>query len=78
MYSKREFLDIPPLWNRVTIPVLLVKGGLSDRITPEIYADINSRAPQVELAEVPGSEHHVTLDNPRGLVEVVRAFLNRI
>jgi pimeloyl-ACP methyl ester carboxylesterase len=75
VYSKREFLDIPPFWNRVDIPVLLVKGGLSDRITPEIYEDIKSRCPQVELAEVPGSEHHVTLDNPPDLVRVVSAFL---
>jgi pimeloyl-ACP methyl ester carboxylesterase len=75
VYSKREFLDIPPFWNRVDVPVLLVKGGLSDRITPEIYADIKSRCPQVELVEVPESEHHVTLDNPPDLVRVVNAFL---
>jgi pimeloyl-ACP methyl ester carboxylesterase len=77
VYSKRVYLDIPPFWNRVRIPVLLVKGGLSNRITPEIYADIKSRCPQVELAEVPGSEHHVTLDNPPDFVRVVKAFLSR-
>jgi pimeloyl-ACP methyl ester carboxylesterase len=78
VYSKRELIDIPPLWGRVKIPVLLVKGGLSDRITPQIVEDIRRRAPQVELAEVPGSEHHVTLDNPSGFVRVVRAFLQRL
>ena len=78
VYSKREFLDIPPHWDRIKVPALLVKGGLSERITPEIYADIKARAPQVELAEVPGAEHHVTLDNPRGFVEVLRAFLARL
>jgi pimeloyl-ACP methyl ester carboxylesterase len=77
VYSGRELIDIPPLWDRIRIPALVVKGGLSDRVTPEIYADIKARAPQVELAEVPGSEHHVTLDNPTGFVEVVRAFLAR-
>jgi pimeloyl-ACP methyl ester carboxylesterase len=75
VYSKRELIEIPPLWDRVKIPVLLVKGGLSDRVTPEIIADIKSRAPQVELAEVPGSEHHVTLDNPPDFVTVVKRFL---
>ena len=75
VYSKRELIDIPPLWDRVKVPVLLVKGGLSDRITPEIQADIQARAPQAALAEVPGSEHHVTLDNPAGFVREVRAFL---
>jgi pimeloyl-ACP methyl ester carboxylesterase len=75
VYMKREFLEIMPHWDRVKIPVLLVKGGLSNRITPDIYDEIKSRAPQVELVEVPGSEHHVTLDNPQGFVEVAKAFL---
>ncbi|HEX2826971.1 MAG TPA: alpha/beta hydrolase [Burkholderiales bacterium] len=78
VYSKRELIEIPPLWDRVKIPVLLVKGGLSDRVTPEIIADIKSRAPQVELAEVPGSEHHVTLDNPPDFVAAVKRFLAKL
>ena len=65
VYSRRELLDIMPHWDRIRIPALLVKGALSNRITPDIYAEIKSRAPQVELAEVHGSEHHVTLDNPQ-------------
>jgi pimeloyl-ACP methyl ester carboxylesterase len=78
VYSKRELIEIPPLWERVKIPALLVKGGLSDRITPEIYEDIKARAPQVELAEVAMSEHHVTLDNPPEFVRAVKAFLSRL
>ena len=78
VYSRRELIEIPPLWDRVKIPVLVVKGGLSNRITPEIYADIEARAPQAELAEVPRSEHHVTLDNPADFVKVVKAFLARL
>jgi pimeloyl-ACP methyl ester carboxylesterase len=75
VYSKRELLDIMPHWDRIKIPALLVKGGLSNRITPDIHDEIRRRCPQVELAEVPGSEHHVTLDNPNGFVEAVKAFL---
>ena len=78
VYSKRELLEIPPLWDRVKIPVLLVKAGLSNRITPEIIDDIKARAPQVDVVEVPRSEHHVTLDNPAGFVRVVQQFLTRI
>lgn len=77
VYSGRELLDIMPHWDRIQIPALPVKGGLSNRITPDIYAAIKSRAPQVERAEVPGSEHHVTLDNPPAFVEVVKAFLSK-
>jgi len=35
------------------------------------------RAPQVEMVEVPASDHHVTLDNPAGFVAAVRSFLER-
>jgi pimeloyl-ACP methyl ester carboxylesterase len=77
VYSKRDLLDIMPHWNRITIPALLVKGGLSNRISPDIYDEIKRRCPQVELAEVPGSEHHVTLDNPDGCVRVMKAFLEK-
>ena len=31
--------------------------------------------PQVELAEVPDSDHHVTLDSTAGFVHAVNAFL---
>ncbi len=75
VYSKRVLLDIPPHWNRITIPALLVKGGRSDRITPEIIADAKARCPHVDLVEVPGADHHVTLDNPGGFVDVVNGWL---
>lgn len=77
VYSKRVFLDIPPHWNRIAVPVLLVKGSRSDRITPAIVADAKSRCPQVDLVEVPGADHHVTLDNPGGFVEAVNTWLDR-
>jgi pimeloyl-ACP methyl ester carboxylesterase len=75
VYSKRVFLDIPPHWNRIGIPALLVKGARSERITPQIVADAKSRCPHVELVEVPGADHHVTLDNPGGFVAAVNAWL---
>jgi pimeloyl-ACP methyl ester carboxylesterase len=75
VYSKRVLLDIPPHWNRIGIPALLVKGGRSERITPQIVADAKSRCPHLGLVEVPGADHHVTLDNPAGFVEAVSAWL---
>ncbi len=75
VYSKRVLLDIPPHWDRIRIPALLVKGGRSDRITPEIFAGAKARCPHVELVEVPDANHHVTLDNPGGFVAAVSAWL---
>ena len=75
VYATREARDGLPLWEKVRVPSLLVKGGLSQRLTPEIIAGVQKRAPQVELAEVPNADHHITIDNPKGFVKVVREFL---
>ena len=75
--SMRERMDSFPYWNNIKIPALLVKGDRSARITPEVIAEVKSRAPQVEVAEVSNSDHHVTLDNPPGFVQVMREFINK-
>jgi pimeloyl-ACP methyl ester carboxylesterase len=77
VYATRETVDGLPCWSRIRIPALLVKGELSARITPQVYAEVKSRCPQAELAEVAASDHHVTLDNPRGFTHAVRSFLAR-
>ncbi len=64
-------------WERIKIPTLLIKGDRSPRITPEIYAGVKARCPQAELAEVPMSDHHVTLDNPSGFAQALKAFLEK-
>src|SRR5262245_4268408 len=77
VYATRETTDGLPHWNRIRIPALLVKAERSPRISPEVFAEVKSRCPQVVLAEVAGADHHVTLDNPAGFVRAVRAFLDR-
>ena len=77
VYATRERINGMLNWNQIRIPALLVKGGRSERITPEIIADAKARCPHLELAEVPDSDHHVTLDNPAGFVRAVKAFLAR-
>lgn len=75
LYSIFERIDATPFWDEIKIPALLVKGARSNRIDAETFAEIKARAPQVELAEVADSDHHITLDNPGGFVEVVRRFV---
>jgi pimeloyl-ACP methyl ester carboxylesterase len=77
VYARRENIDGMPYWDKIRIPALIVKGDHSPRISPEIFAEVKARCPQVELAEVPQSDHHVTLDNPSGFVDAVRPFLSR-
>jgi pimeloyl-ACP methyl ester carboxylesterase len=78
VYAQRNGLDGVPYWGRIRVPALLVKGSRSQRITPEILADVRTLCPHVEFAEVPHSEHHIFLDNPRGFERAVKAFLARL
>lgn len=78
VYAQRDPIDSFLYWSRINVPTLLVKGGRSDRISPELFAEVHARCPHVELAEVPHSDHHVFLDNPPGFERVVTAFLAKI
>lgn len=75
VYAARKTVESMVCWDRIKIPALLVKGELSDRITQEVYAEVRTHCPQLELAEVLNSYHHVTLDNPSGFTQAVKAFL---
>jgi pimeloyl-ACP methyl ester carboxylesterase len=75
VYAMRPGLDGIPYWSKIDVPALLVKGARSERISPQLFAEVKARCPHVELAEVAHSDHHVTLDNPSGFVQAVGAFL---
>jgi len=77
VYATRETTDGLPRWNHIRIPALLVKAERSQRISPQVFAEVKSRCPHVELAEIPDSDHHVTLDNPEGFVRAASAFLTK-
>lgn len=64
-----------PYWSAIKMPALLVKGARSARISAQVLAQIRARCPRVELAEVAHADHHVTLDNPAGCIDAMRAFL---
>jgi pimeloyl-ACP methyl ester carboxylesterase len=75
VYSRFQQIEGIPLWQQVKVPALVIKGERSKRFMPDMLAEVRARAPQVQMAEVPASDHHITLDNPQGFVEVVREFL---
>ena len=75
MYANFEQIAGVPLWEKVKVPALAIRDERSTRFTPEVLAEIRARAPQVQMAEVSASDHHFTLDNPRGFVNVVQKFL---
>jgi pimeloyl-ACP methyl ester carboxylesterase len=78
VYAVRKVVTLYPYWDRIKIPALLMKGDRSNRVSPEVIAEVKARAPQVLVDEVSGCDHHVTLDNPQGFVDVARRFLNQL
>jgi pimeloyl-ACP methyl ester carboxylesterase len=77
LYAIFERLDGRPYWNHIKVPALLLKGQHSARVTAEIFAEVKARSREVELVEVPNSDHHITLDNPEGFVKAVKNWLGR-
>jgi pimeloyl-ACP methyl ester carboxylesterase len=78
VYGSRELFDSLALWNHIRIPSLLMKAANSTRMAMEAIAEVRSRAPQVQVAVVPDSDHHIPLDNPAGFIEVARKFLDTL
>jgi pimeloyl-ACP methyl ester carboxylesterase len=75
LFAQFERVDGIPLWEKIRIPALLMKGERSNRLGPEVLGMVKARAPQVELIEVPDADHHIMLDNPGGFLTAVRGFL---
>ncbi len=75
VYARRVGRNLIPYWARIKVPALLLRGDRSNRISPEIVEQVRAHAPQVQVAEVAGCDHHVTLDNPRGFVEACKRWL---
>ncbi len=75
VYARRVGKNLVPYWAHIKIPALLMRGDRSNRISPPIIAQVRALAPQVQVAEVAGCDHHVTLDNPPGFVEVCKQWI---
>jgi pimeloyl-ACP methyl ester carboxylesterase len=75
VYARRVARNLVPQWEHIGIPALLLRGDRSHRISPQIIEQVRALAPQVQVDEVPGCDHHVTLDNPPGFVEVCKRWI---
>jgi pimeloyl-ACP methyl ester carboxylesterase len=65
------------LWERVATircPVLIVRGGESDILAPEVAARFGSIV-GAEVRTVAGAGHSVMGDNPAGFLAAVEPFL---
>ncbi len=63
------------LIRKIACPVLLVRGAMSDVLSPEMAERMVAEIPDCRLVTVQESGHSVPLDNPPGFRESVRGFL---
>lgn len=67
-------VDLWALWDRVTCPVLVLRGAESDLLTAETAEEMTRRGPGARIVEIPHTGHAPALMNEEQIA-VVRSFL---
>jgi pimeloyl-ACP methyl ester carboxylesterase len=57
--------------------MLAVRGEHSTIVSPQALEEYRLVGPHIELAEVAGAHHHIMLDQPLALADVLNHFLDR-
>ena len=76
--ARRSVEEMGGLWSdvdRLTMPVMLVRGGDSGFVTDEDLAEARRRLPGLRVETVPDAGHAVQSDQPAALTRLVREFL---
>jgi pimeloyl-ACP methyl ester carboxylesterase len=63
---------------RVEVPTLLVRGGISDVVSPQGAAELKALIPHAETVDVAGAGHMVAGDRNDGFNAAVIEFLDRV
>jgi pimeloyl-ACP methyl ester carboxylesterase len=78
--TRKKVLDLPLLEAaaaRISIPVLLIRGGRSDIVTDEGVAQLRAMLPQLEVVAIKHADHMVVGDDNRLFAEGLIDFLER-
>lgn len=71
-------IDLWPVWAAMLpIPTLLVRGAISDLLSPQTTAKMRTVKPDLEVAEVPDVGHAPFLTEPAAW-EAIERFLDRV
>jgi pimeloyl-ACP methyl ester carboxylesterase len=63
---------------QIRCPTLLVRGGVSDLVTPEMAERVAAAVPDGRCVDIPEAGHMVVEDNPDGFNTAVMAFLAQV
>ncbi|WP_374385332.1 alpha/beta fold hydrolase [Dongia sp.] len=66
--------DLWALWDRISIPTLLLRGGDSDLLLPQTADEMTRRGPRAKLVTFPGMGHAPALMAP-DQISVIEAWL---
>jgi len=77
-FEGAELADVNlwPLWDAISCPVLVLRGAQSDLLLPETAAEMAARGPRAEVVEVPDCGHAPALLDP-WQIALVRDWLGR-
>jgi len=77
-HGNRQPVDAWPLLPRITAPTLIVRGGLSPVLTPEMADRLRASVPHSTLVTIPQAYHHLTLDRPAEFTTTLANFLTSL
>ena len=75
--GSEDWADFASLWDDVeaiTVPTMLVRGGLSKYVLDEDEAEMRRRQPGIRVEKVDGAGHAVQSDQPLALVRLLEDF----
>lgn len=64
--------------NEIRVPTLIIGGAKDKGAPPEILAEAASRIPGAKHAVVPDAGHIVAMENPKGFIAELKAFLSTV
>lgn len=68
--------DLSPALAAADCPILAVRGEHSPIVSVAALAEFPAVNPRAVTVEVPGAHHHLMLDRPAELAQVIRSFLD--
>lgn len=68
-------IDVPATIERIDVPLLLVRAERSRIMTAGAAAHAAESNPRVRLVTIPNAHHHVLIERPELLADVIRGFI---
>ncbi|HXG05499.1 MAG TPA: alpha/beta hydrolase [Candidatus Binatia bacterium] len=66
------------LLDRIPAPALVVRGEWSPILPRDLAAEMVAKMPRARLVEIPGTYHHLVLDDPAAFVRALDQFLGEL